>query len=151
SAARHPGLTAAAGEPAAAALPPVVAKAWRRLRKGGRRLHADGPDAEWHEVRILAKRARYAGEAVAPALGKRAARLAAAAESVQDVIGEHQDAVVAASAVADVAAEHPGDLALVLVCGRLVERERAAVRAARAAFPKAWKKASAPAITAWLR
>lgn len=151
AAARHPALTAAAGEPAAVALPPLVAKAWRHLDRAARRLRVDGPDDDWHEVRILAKRARYAGEAVAPALGKPAARLAAAAESVQGVLGEHQDAVVAATAVAEIAAAHPGDVPLVLVCGRLVERERAAVWAARDEFPGTWKKAARPRTTAWLR
>lgn len=151
AAARRPVLTAAAGEPAGSALPPLVGRAWRQLAKAARRLHPDGPDDEWHEVRILAKRARYASEAVSPALGKRATRLAAAAASVQQVLGEHQDAVIVADTVADVAADHPGDVPLVLVCGRLVERERAAVRAARAEFPAAWQKASAPRTTAWLR
>ena len=46
-------------------------------------------------MRIRAKRCRYAAEAVAPAVGKRPERFAKAVAELQDVLGEHQDAVVA--------------------------------------------------------
>ena len=57
------------GSRAAAALPPLAAAAWRKLKKGGRDLEAASPDADFHQVRKLAKRARYAAELIAPALG----------------------------------------------------------------------------------
>ena len=47
-----------------------------------------------HEARKLAKAARYAGEAVEPAFGRKAARFAKAMRELQDVLGEHQDSVV---------------------------------------------------------
>jgi inorganic triphosphatase YgiF len=89
----------------------------RKLEKALHRLRSDGPDADWHRARILAKRARYAAEAAAPVLGparKRAKRL-------QTLLGEHQDAVVAAQTLLTMAAEHPE---LAVVCARLAERER---------------------------
>ena len=46
-------------------------------------------------VRIGAKRVRYAAEAVASAVGKEAKRFARAVEGFQEVLGDHQDAVVA--------------------------------------------------------
>jgi CHAD domain-containing protein len=78
----------------------------RRVRKDHRRvvrrleaaLAEDDPavrDPLLHEARKAAKRLRYAAEAVAPAVGKPAVRLAAAAEELQEVLGEHQDAVTA--------------------------------------------------------
>ncbi len=68
---------------------------WRKLRKAVDALGDDPSDHELHRVRIRAKRARYASEAVAPVFGKRAREFARAMAAVQDVLGEHQDAVVA--------------------------------------------------------
>jgi CHAD domain-containing protein len=149
-AARHPALTPLASKPADRAIVPLVAAAWAKLARAGRRLRPGGDDHRWHRVRILAKRARYAGEAAEPAVGKPARRLAAAAESIQDLLGRHQDAVVAAETLLDIAEHHPDDPRLVLTCGRLVERERAEVRAVRADFPEAWQEATGPRVTRWL-
>ncbi len=52
------------------------------------------PAEELHRVRILAKRARYATEAVLPVLPA-AARFAEAVTDLQNVLGEAQDRVVA--------------------------------------------------------
>ena len=59
-------------------------------------LGATPPDAALHAVRIRAKRCRYAAEATIPVFGTPAQRFARAIADVQDVLGEHQDAVVAA-------------------------------------------------------
>jgi CHAD domain-containing protein len=56
---------------------------------------ATASDAELHEARRSAKRARYAVEVLAPAAGKRAARLIGRLKEVQDLLGNHQDTVVA--------------------------------------------------------
>jgi CHAD domain-containing protein len=63
-----------------------------------------GADPALHEARKAAKRARYAAELVAPAVGKRAERTAAVLTEVQDLIGAHQDTVVARARVRDLAA-----------------------------------------------
>jgi len=52
-------------------------------------------DEHLHEVRKLSKRARYAAEAAAPAVGEPARALAAAMASIQDALGRHQDSVQA--------------------------------------------------------
>lgn len=150
AAAREPALTALAGKPADRAIEPLVAAAWQKMVRAGRKLRPGGPDHRWHRVRILAKRARYAGEAAQPAVGKPARRLAEAAESIQDLLGRHQDAVVAAETLLDIAERHPDEPRLVLACGRLVERERAEVRAIRADFPAAWQEATRPKVASWL-
>ncbi len=51
-------------------------------------------DEDLHNVRIRAKRARYAAEAAAPVWGKPARKLASAVAGVQTVLGDLQDAVV---------------------------------------------------------
>ena len=149
-AARHPALPAAAQEPAATALPPLVGTAWRKLARRARLLAPDGPDADWHQVRIRAKRARYAAEASTPALGAPAGRLGAAAESIQDLLGQHQDCVVAAETLLDIAGQARGDTVLAVTCGRLAERERAAAREVRTGFPAVWAAARRPKNTSWL-
>jgi CHAD domain-containing protein len=53
------------------------------------------PDEELHQARKAGKRARYAAEAAAPALGKQASKIAKRASRLQTLLGEHQDAVVA--------------------------------------------------------
>ena len=56
---------------------------------------ADGVDAELHDARKAYKRARYAVEVFAPDGGKPAKKLVDALTDLQDVLGAHQDSVVA--------------------------------------------------------
>jgi hypothetical protein len=70
AAAQAPAVLPEAAGLASEAAPPLVAKAWRRLRKAVRRAGATPPDEALHRIRIRAKRARYAAEAVKPVLGK---------------------------------------------------------------------------------
>jgi CHAD domain-containing protein len=138
------------------ALPELVLRPWRRLVHGGGAapgaagLLADGPDDEWHAVRIRGKRARYATDAVAAVVGGGAAALASALGKVQNLLGEHQDAAIAAETWLDIAKSDPDDHALAVTAGRLFERERLAVREARAGFPDAWAAATKKKVTRWL-
>jgi CHAD domain-containing protein len=155
-AAREPQLAASADQPASAALTALVAKPWRQFVSGGRDgvgaidLDPAGADDDWHAARIRGKRARYAIEAVAKLLGGGAAELGAALAEVQDLLGEHQDAAVAADTWLAIARADPDDHALAVTAGRLVERERAAVRRVRDRFPQAWAAADHERHTAWL-
>jgi CHAD domain-containing protein len=106
-------LVAAAGEPslrsdaarrrARAVARKLARKPRRRLRKAASGLDAQAADTDLHEVRKRAKEARYAHEALTPILGKRARRAAKRFEDVQEVLGTHQDAVVAAGWLHDAA------------------------------------------------
>jgi CHAD domain-containing protein len=155
-AAREPQLGEAAQQPAAAALTRLVAKPWRQLATTGRDRIGAGDldpiakDDDWHAVRIRGKRARYAVEAVAKLIGGDAAALADALTEVQELLGEHQDAAVAADTWLAIARSDVDDHALAVAAGRLVERERAAVRRARERFPTAWAAANTPGQTGWL-
>ena len=129
-----------AGLPAGDVLPGLVWRPWDRLaHRAGNGLDPLAPDARWHEARVRAKRARYALEAVAGVLGSPLAALARSVAEVQDLLGEHQDAVVAAETWLEIAGEAPNDHALAVTAGRLVERERAVVRDVRARFPDTWR------------
>lgn len=153
-AAREPRTDDSAEQPSRAALPPLVDAAWGDLARSADRLTATDPDDAWHRARILAKRARYAAEAVEPALGAPARSRARAAKEVQEVLGEHQDAAIAATTVLALAGTARGrDVRLLAVtCGRLAERERGLVRASRAAFPAVWaavRPVGADGTAAW--
>src|SRR5207253_7397671 len=84
-----------ADQPAAAVLPALATTPWRRLRSAVRGLPETPTDPELHRIRILAKRARYAAEAVAPVAGPAASAFARAAAKLQTILGEHQDSVTA--------------------------------------------------------
>ena len=63
AAAPAPAVLPEAAGLASEASPPLVAKAWRRLRKAVKRAGATPSDEALHQIRIRAKRARYAAEA----------------------------------------------------------------------------------------
>jgi CHAD domain-containing protein len=91
-----PPLTDAAGEKNTAAVKYVEKakrKADKRLRK------ADDDIEQLHRARKATKRARYAAELVEPADGEMKA-IARDAEELQTLLGEHQDAVIAAGFLA---------------------------------------------------
>ena len=143
-AARQPRLTEEAGRPNRDVLPALAAAARRKLEKAGRGVGEDSPDEQLHRVRVLAKRARYAAEAVAPSLGRnsrrRWQRFARRAAGLQDVLGELQDSVVAAETIETFAQERRHKGPLNLASGRMLEREGQRNRRARKEFTRAWRR-----------
>jgi CHAD domain-containing protein len=77
------------------ALDADVRLARRRLRAALVPAVAADRDAALHEARKKAKRLHYAAESAATVLGRPAAELADVAHEIQDLLGEHQDSVVA--------------------------------------------------------
>ena len=126
----------------------LAAREFRKLRKAARTLAPDPPDDALHELRIRGKRARYAAELAEPSTGKPAARFLRDAKVFQDVLGEHQDAVVAEQHLRTVLGE-VGGAATGFAIGQLVERQRERKRGARAAFPKAWRRLKRSGRQAW--
>jgi len=140
---RDPLLTRGAEIPCADALPPLLAKAWHRLRRRAQAVHPDEPDDRYHAVRIAAKRVRYAAEALAPALGPRSGRVgtvAVRAADVQDLLGHLQDAVVTIGEVERVRDDERANAAFQFAAGRLVERAASTRTDVRRRFPSAWKR-----------
>ena len=116
----------------------VMERPWAQLADGVRRLGPDPRDEQLHRVRIQTKRVRYAAEALALVAGKPATRFAAKATELQDVLGEHQDAVAAIRWLG--AHGRPaGDPLLAFGAGRLAEVEWEARAQARADWPDAWR------------
>ena len=122
------------------------------FRKLERQVKALGPapsNDALHRARIQAKRARYATELASKQLGSDGQKLISAAKRFQDVVGAHQDAVVAEerirAAVRRARGVGPG-----LAAGRLIERERARRVDARAALPSAWKRLQRRRRAVWV-
>jgi CHAD domain-containing protein len=103
-----------------------------------RALEDPPPDEALHEVRIGAKRVRYAAEAVAPVLGRKAARFARAAAELQTILGEHHDAVVTAQLLRERSTGAPSEVAF--AAGELAGLEQAAADRARSEWLGAWKR-----------
>jgi CHAD domain-containing protein len=127
------------------ALRRLVRTPWRRLRRAVAGLPDPAPDAALHAIRIHAKRARYAAEVMVPVFGAPARDLARAVTRVQDVLGEHQDAVVAGAWLRTTGRALP-DPRAAFAAGELAALERVAAGAARDAWPEAWAGANRPRL-----
>jgi len=148
-------LTEASREPCRTALPAMVFGIWKALRRAGRALSPDDLDDRFHEVRKRAKRARYAAEAVIDALDSGpaadASRFVRRVRAVQDVLGAHQDAVIAASEVRAAAGSRPHLGPFNFAAGQLLERERRAAEDARAGFFHVWADLDRKRVVRWLK
>src|SRR5215207_3494927 len=143
-----PALLPGADRPAAGVMPPLVAKPWKKLRKAVRKAGDDPPDHDLHQIRIRAKRARYAAEAVEPVIGTPAEDFADAIAGIQSVLGDHQDAVVGEAWLRGAAASARRDVAL--AAGLLIAAERASAADTRAGWRTVWKAAKRKQLRAWL-
>jgi CHAD domain-containing protein len=143
-----PRLTPNAQTFAIDALRGAVRPTWRRLRRAVDKLGAVPSDGALHEVRIRTKRCRYAAELASPVMGRPAREFAVALTRVQDVLGEHQDAVVADAWLAKCAPECSPAEAYAL--GMLAEIERGLAVRARSGLAAAWEIARARPLRAWL-
>jgi CHAD domain-containing protein len=149
AAARTPALTAEAAAPAREALPALVRRPWRSLRAGAMICKAGVPDEQLHDLRIRAKRCRYAAEAAAAATGKRAAAFAKEVAALQEVLGELHDAVVAEEWLRE-RSQSPRihDTAL-FATGELVALQRDAAERSRSGWQAVWRRVENRWTDAW--
>lgn len=126
----------------------LVQKRWRRLKQAAEALEAVSPDEDLHEVRILAKRCRYAAEAAAKVFGRDARRFSRAIAEVQEVLGDHQDTVVAEAWLHGAAKAVPF---AGVVAGLAIAEERAERLEHRRNFATVWAATRDPELRAWLK
>ena len=101
------------------------------------------PHAELlHDVRKAAKRTRYAAETLQPILGKDASRLAATCSIIQDALGAHHDAVVAAARLLDLADSARANGRDTFTYGVLYTHIEREAEAHERDYHRAWKKAA---------
>ena len=134
--------------PSESSLAAIAAVEFRRLEKAVKALDREPTDEELHAVRLRGKRARYAAELAEPVVGRRATTFIERAKAFQDVIGEHQDAVVAEQRIRELLTRY-GGARLGFAAGRLVERQMGRRASARAAFPDAWAELRKAGKKAW--
>ncbi|WP_206502402.1 CYTH and CHAD domain-containing protein [Streptomyces chrestomyceticus] len=150
-----PPLRPAADRPPGRAMAKAVLKDYRRL--DGRITTAlaapPGPDRDeaLHAARKAAKRVRYAAEAATPVLGRPAKKFATRMKRVQQLLGDHQDSVLARAALRDLAVQAHGAGEGGFSFGLLYGREEAAAAARERELPGVWRKASKPAHRRKLR
>jgi CHAD domain-containing protein len=136
-------------------LPPLVRAAWKHLERGARALSPDDPDDDFHEVRKRSKRARYTAELIAPALGRDiandAARFVRLTTHVQDVLGEHQDAIDAIGEIERVRAEHSRNPLFLRAADLLIKDQKKAADSARDSFFGVWKKLDRKKVRRWMK
>ncbi len=126
----------------------LVRKRWRRLKQAADALDVDSPDEDLHEARILAKRCRYAAEAAAKVFGRDARGFPRAIAELQEVLGDHQDTVVAEAWLHAAAKAVPSAGVL---AGLAIADERAERLEHRRNFSVVWAAARDPELRAWLK
>lgn len=146
AAAHSPLTTPDADQPASTVLPAMATTPWRRLRSAVRKLTDPPSDADLHRIRILAKRARYAAEAVAPVAGADAEAFAKAAAKLQTILGDHQDSVTAQGWLRS--ARVSGRRAF--VAGELIALEGMDAATSRAKWRKAWNALDRKQLRDWM-
>jgi CHAD domain-containing protein len=107
-------------------------------------------DEIWHQLRISAKRGRYAAEVCVPLAGPAATALAGQLTRLTEALGRQQDAAMACAVLAR-AAQTPRIVApTAFALGRLLGAQRAQIARARWAFPTVWAEVSEPEYRRWL-
>jgi CHAD domain-containing protein len=120
-----PPLTTEAQESARKVLEPLAHRPWRKVRSAIAEIDAgdtEPSDEVLHELRIRAKRARYAAEAVGGAAGPKVRRRAKQLAELQGVLGDLHDVAVATSWLRDRASE--ASAATALAIGQMIAAER---------------------------
>ncbi|MYT69691.1 MULTISPECIES: CYTH and CHAD domain-containing protein [unclassified Streptomyces] len=147
-----PPLLPAARKPAADRL--VAAALKDKARLAARIEHAlslpagTDRDVAMHEARKSAKRARYAGEAAVPALGKQAKRFAKRMKAVQSLLGDHQDSVVARETLRQLAIQAHAAGETAFTWGLLYGQEQAAAADYERELPGVWAGAAEAGLSA---
>jgi CHAD domain-containing protein len=126
----------------------LARKEFQRLRKAAEVIGPSSTDDELHRARIHGKRARYTAELAESEVGEPARRVVERAKAFQDVLGAHQDAIVAEARLRELQADL-GSSGAAFAAGRLVEQERERRREARAQLPKAWRRLDRAASAAF--
>jgi CHAD domain-containing protein len=150
----QPGFTPTADRFAASVIPGLVSHTYSGLAEAVDALRGNESDENYHEVRIHAKRTRYAAEAAAMCLQKQArkgaVRMARLSEDVQNILGDRQDATVMRKLLLDTIAQDDRGSLVCLATGRLFEREIQSTRANESLFWETWTELRRKKNREWL-
>lgn len=136
----EPPVSSQAFEPAGPVLSQCMEDQWKKFRKRAENVSPGSSAHTWHLIRIRAKQARYAAEAVAPILGSGYSRLGRALAKVTTTLGSRQDAQVSEDFLRELATSAPSDIAFTL--DRMAEGFRVNGDADQRAFLRMWPTVS---------
>ncbi|CAA9436432.1 MAG: Adenylate cyclase [uncultured Rubrobacteraceae bacterium] len=95
-----------ANEPITAVAPDLVSRRYKKWRKSGKHLSEESPAEDYHELRKEGKRLRYALEFLTDVYGEKPTMgLVKPLKELQDGLGRHQDWIVAAELLENVATD----------------------------------------------
>ena len=123
-------------------MPERVRRRFRKLRKSVRQLRPKSSMEDYHLVRRRAKQLRYATECGAVMFGKPADDMLKALRRMQDKLGAHQDACMAQSRLATIAADPASALppTTLFLMGRLAEHYAQVTGETRSILARSWRK-----------
>ena len=133
---------------ATVSLTDIAGAEFKKLRRAIQESGPDASDTVLHQIRIKGKRARYAAELAQTCVGKPATRFLRQAKALQDLLGEHQDALVTEQRLRKLLGQARGKFTAVAL-GRLIERQCERRRRLRAALPKVWTRLKKQGQKAW--
>jgi CHAD domain-containing protein len=120
-----------------------VRSALTQLLAHGDSIDANSPAEKLHKLRIEAKRFRYLLDFFSTVQPETWVQTTEAVKKLQDVLGEHQDAVTAQERLTDYAASVPLDedhRDKLVVTGRLLQKEEERMAACRQQFAETWSE-----------
>ncbi len=120
-------------------LPGLARKDYNRLKTLVNQMDRTHMDTHLHDVRIHMKRVRYTAELAGPVLGKSVTRFLKQAKHLQDLLGSHQDAVIAETRLTELL-RASRSARMAFVSGLIVARLRKQRSMVLDAFPGQWKK-----------
>ncbi|MBV8402894.1 MAG: CHAD domain-containing protein [Gammaproteobacteria bacterium] len=134
--------TANGADPAMVVMPERVRRRFRKLRRSVSNLRPKSSMEDYHLVRRRAKQLRYATECGAPMFGKPADEMLRALRRLQDKLGAHQDACMAQTRLAAIAADPSSGLppATLFLMGRLAEHYAQVTGNTRRTLTRSWRK-----------
>ena len=129
-------------------VPGLAGVPFRKLRKAVKKLGKNPSDEALHELRIKAKRARYAADVAVPVVGDRARDYTKVLAGLQDVLGDHHDCAVAEAWLLEAAGR--GTRSQSFALGLLVAGQRHEADRLRRQWRSAWKKVDRSKRTSWM-
>src|SRR3712207_6725941 len=95
-------------EPVTVAAPALIWGRYRKWRKAAKRLGESSSPEDFHELRKKGKRLRYALEFVSEVYGEPVQKFVKPLKALQDDLGDHQDAEVAAGLLRELGTDTEG-------------------------------------------
>ena len=126
----------------------AAARQFRKLRNTVKSLKQSPTNADFHQVRIRTKRARYAAELARGRDSKPIGRFIKGAGRLQDLLGRHQDAVLAERYVEGFL-KYQGRRQAAFTAGLLAARANQRREEVREEFWPEWKRLKKRGTRAW--